>query len=108
MTSRSTRVLRDLLARPEPVVAPGVYDALSARLVEQAGFQALFVSGAGVSASVLGLPDLGLLSLTENLTQTRNVARAVPIPVIADCDTGYGNALSVRRTVQEFEAAGVA
>lgn len=100
--------LRDLLHEADPLVAPGVYDALSARLVEKAGFKAALISGAAVSASVLGAPDLGLLTMSEVLDQTRNIVRSVSIPVIADCDTGYGNAINVRRTVQEFEAAGVA
>lgn len=100
--------LRGLLEQPGPVVAPGVYDALSARTVEQAGFAAAFVSGAAVGASLLGLPDLGLMTMTESLAQTARIAAAVDIPVIADCDTGYGNPLNVHRTVEEFERSGVA
>jgi 2-methylisocitrate lyase-like PEP mutase family enzyme len=100
--------LRRLLASEGPVIAPGVYDALTARLVERAGFPALFVSGAGVSASLLGRPDLGFLTMTESLTQTRNIVSATDLPVIADCDTGYGSPVSVTRTIAEYEAAGVA
>lgn len=100
--------LRSRLSAGPALVAPGVYDALSARLVERAGFDAMLVSGAAVCASMLGIPDLGLMSSTEVLWQTRNIAAATRLPVIADCDTGYGNPLNVRRTVQDFEAAGVA
>jgi carboxyvinyl-carboxyphosphonate phosphorylmutase len=90
------------------VAAPGATDALSARLVEQAGFSACYVTGAGVSAGLLAYPDVGLLSFAEMRDQVRRITRAVSIPVIADVDTGYGNALNAMRTVQEFEAAGVA
>lgn len=106
MSSRSQ--LRRLLADRRPVVAPGTYDCLTARLAERAGFPAVIVTGAGVTASVLGTPDVGLATMSEVLGQTRNIAQAVSIPVIADCDTGYGNPLNVRRTVREFEAARVA
>ena len=100
--------LRELLARPGPVVAPGVYDCISAKMVERAGFDAAFVSGAAVTASVLGYPDVGLQTMPEILGQVRNMARSVDIPLIVDIDTGYGNALNVMRTVREFEAAGAA
>jgi 2-methylisocitrate lyase-like PEP mutase family enzyme len=86
----------------------GVYDALSAKLVEAAGFEAAMTSGFGVSASFLGQPDAELYTMSENLAVVRNVASAVKIPVIADIDTGYGNAINVMRTVREFEQAGVA
>ncbi len=102
------RRLRELLAGPGPVIAPGVYDCISARIVERAGFPAAFISGAAVTASILGYPDVGLQTMPEILNQARNIARSVEIPVIADVDTGYGNALNVIRTVREFEAAGVA
>ena len=105
MTKR--RRLRELLAAPGPVVAVGVYDGVSARVAERCGASALMVTGAGVAASVLGVPDGGLMTMTEVLTQTRHIARSVDIPVIADCDTGYGNPINVRRTVREFEDAGV-
>ncbi len=100
--------LRALLKGKGIVVLPGVYDCLSAKLAEKAGFQSLLITGAGISASVLGYPDVGLATMTEVLSQTRNIARSVEIPVLADCDTGYGNPINVRRTVQEFEDAGVA
>jgi len=90
------------------VWAAGAYDALSARLIEEAGFDALLTSGFGISASYLGQPDAELYTMSENLAVTHNVVNAVSIPVIADIDTGYGNAINVMRTVREFEAAGVA
>lgn len=105
---QQARRLRELLARPGPIIAPGVYDCLTAKLVEQGGFDAAFVSGAAVTASVLGWPDVGLQTMPEILGQVRNIARAVEIPLIVDVDTGYGNALSMMRTVREFESAGVA
>jgi 2,3-dimethylmalate lyase len=102
------RDLRALLAGPEPVVAPGAYDALSARLVEQAGFPAVYMTGFGASASLLGRPDVGLLSFAEMAGHARRIVQAVDVPVIADADDGYGNDLNVARTIREYEAAGVA
>lgn len=89
------------------VVAPGVYDGLSARIAALAGFEAVYVSGGAVARSS-GVPDLGLLTMTEVLGRIREVVDAVDVPVIADADTGYGNALNVRRTVREFDRLGVA
>ena len=100
--------LRRLLAGATPVVAPGAYDALSARLIESAGFDAVYVTGFGSAASLLGRPDVGLLGLGEMADQVRRVVAAVDVPVVADADTGYGNAINVIRTVQEYERAGVA
>jgi 2-methylisocitrate lyase-like PEP mutase family enzyme len=100
--------LRELLAGPEPIVAPGAYDALSARLVEQAGFDAVYMTGYGASASQLGRPDIGLLSFGEMVDHARRLVQTVGVPLIADADNGYGNALNVVRTVREYEAAGVA
>ncbi|HEX3588632.1 MAG TPA: oxaloacetate decarboxylase [Pseudonocardiaceae bacterium] len=101
--------LRALLAQDDgPVVAPGAYDALSARLVEAAGFPAVYMTGFGVTASLIGRPDVGLLTMTEMTQTARRIRSAVDVPVIADADTGYGNALNVIRTVGEYEAAGVA
>jgi 2,3-dimethylmalate lyase len=102
------RVLRELLARPEPLIAPGAYDALSARLVEQAGFGVVYMTGFGSTASLVGRPDVGLLTATEMVDNARRIAAAVEVPVIADADTGYGNAINVVRTVQSYEQAGVA
>jgi 2-methylisocitrate lyase-like PEP mutase family enzyme len=104
----SVVTLRELLDGPEPVIAPGAYDALSARLVEQAGFGAVYMTGFGASASLLGRPDVGLLSFGEMVDHARRLVQAVGVPVIADADDGYGNPLNVLRTVREYEAAGVA
>ena len=100
--------LRALLARPEPLMAPGAYDGLSARLVEQAGFDAVYMTGFGTTASLIGRPDVGLLTGSEMVDNARRIVSAVDVPVIADADTGYGNAINVLRTVQLFEQAGVA
>ena len=100
--------LRELLAGPDIVVAPGAYDALSARLVEAAGFAAVYMTGFGTTASLIGRPDVGLLTMTEMVANARRICSAVDLPVIADADTGYGNSLNVIRTVREYEAAGVA
>ena len=99
--------LRALLARNEVIVAPGVADGLSARLVELAGFPAVYASGGAIARS-MATPDLGLLSVTEIVARLQSIVAATTLPVIADADTGYGNALNVRRTVRAFEAAGVA
>ncbi|MGA7669466.1 MAG: isocitrate lyase/PEP mutase family protein [Nitrolancea sp.] len=99
---------RQLLSGTEAVVAPGAYDALSARLIESAGFPTVYMTGFGVSASMLGRPDVGLTTMSEMVDSARRMVQAVSVPVIADADTGYGNALNVVRTVREYEAAGVA
>ena len=100
--------LRELLSAGAPLVAPGAYDALSARLVEQAGFDAVYMTGFGTTASLIGRPDVGLLSGAEMVDNGRRIVSAVDVPVIADADTGYGNAINVVRTVQLYEQAGVA
>ena len=87
---------------------PGSYDPLSAKIIEWAGFPAVYMSGAGAAAAVLCAPDLGFMTMTEVVTQARNIVNAVKIPVIADSDTGYGDALNMTRTAKEFERAGVA
>jgi 2-methylisocitrate lyase-like PEP mutase family enzyme len=102
------RTLRSLIEQKNALVVPGAYDGVSARLVERAGFPAVYMTGYGTSASRLGLPDLGYAGLAEMADHARNLAAAVSIPLVADADTGYGNALGVRRTVQAYEAAGVA
>lgn len=104
---RTTR-LRSLLARPEGVVTPGAFDALSALAIQSAGFDAIFMTGFGVAASLLGRPDIGLTTLPEVASVARNMTRAVNIPVIVDGDTGYGNPLNVMRTIEELEQAGAA
>jgi methylisocitrate lyase len=108
MTERRSTTLRRMLAGPEIVVLPGAYDALSARLAERAGFSAMFTTGFGFSASVLGQPDFGLLTMSETMERVRHVVDAVSVPVVADMDTGYGNPLNTRRTVRECVAAGAA
>lgn len=105
---RATTTLRQMLQAPGIVVAPGAYDGLSARLIERQGFKAVYMTGAGTAASVLGQPDLGLTTLGEMTTHAANIAGCVSLPVIADADTGYGNPLNVIRTVREYERAGVA
>ncbi len=105
---RPTARLRRLLQGPGIVMVPGAHDALTARLVEEAGFAACYMTGAGTVAALLGMPDVGLITMTEMVMNARYIARAVSIPVICDADTGYGNAINVMRTVREYEAAGVA
>ncbi len=102
------RRLRELLAGPVPVLAPGVFDALGARLVEEAGFPAVYMTGFGTAAALLGRPDVGLLTMSEMVENAARIVAACELPVIADADTGYGNPLNVIRTVQEYERAGVA
>ena len=99
--------LRRMLEAGEMVLAPGCYDALGARLIEEAGFPAAYMTGFGSAASRLGRPDIGLMTLPEMVDNAHRIAQAVDIPVIADADTGYGNPINVIRTVHEFEAAGV-
>lgn len=106
-TTTRHRALRERMAAPGIVVAPGCYDCISARLVEVSGFDALYVTGSGVSMSALGAPDMGALSFGEILDRVRRICDAVSIPVIADADTGYGGPLNVIRTMREFERAGV-
>jgi len=104
---RATTALRQLLKGEGVVVAPGVYDGLSARLARRAGFAAVYATGGGIARS-MGYPDLGLLGMTEVIERLAGIVEHAGVPVIADADTGYGNALNVRRTVREFERAGVA
>ena len=105
---RKTTRLRQLIERDELLIAPGAYDPYLARCVQMAGFEAVYMTGAGVSHSSLGMPDLGLLTFTEMLDRAGRIADAVELPVIADADTGYGNALNVMRTVRAYERAGIA
>src|SRR5205814_5974202 len=89
------------------IVAPGAYDGITAKLIQQAGFAAVYMTGAGTAAT-LGYPDFGLVTMSEMVTNARRIVAAVEIPVIADADTGYGNELNVVRTVREYEISGVA
>lgn len=100
--------LRERLAREEILIAPGVHDALAARIADRAGFEAVYFTGAGFSYTHLAAPDLGLVSLSETVWRIGAIAEATRLPVIADGDTGYGNALNIGRTVHEFERAGAA
>jgi len=107
MPSKASREFRDRVVNQKTVWSAGAYDALSARFIQGAGFDAVMTSGFGVSASHLGLPDAELYTMSENLAVVRNVTGVVDIPVIADIDTAYGNAINAMRTVREFEATGV-
>ena len=103
----SRQMLKQLLKRDRLLVAPGCFDGLSARLVEEAGFEAAYLSGGAVARS-MGIPDIGLVTMSEVIERAAQVVSAVKIPVIADADTGYGNAVNLVRSVKEFERTGVA
>ncbi len=105
--TRPTTRLREMLAADGLIVAPFILNALHARIAESVGFNAVYMTGAGTSAEK-GFPDVGMLTMTEMVTNARYIANAVDIPVICDADTGYGNALTTQRTVREYESAGVA
>ncbi|MCL5951282.1 MAG: isocitrate lyase/PEP mutase family protein [Chloroflexi bacterium] len=105
---KGTTRFRKLLATGDPFWAPMTYDALSARIAEAVGFEAVFVSGSSVSAAFAGVPDAGLTTMSEVLTVAQNVVNSVNVPVIVDIDTGWGNAINVRRTIQSFVRAGAA
>jgi len=100
--------MRELLSQPGPILCPGTFDCVSAKVAERSGFPAISISGAALTASVLGYPDVGLQTMPEVLNQARNMARCVDIPILTDADTGYGNALNAMRATREFEAAGLA
>jgi 2-methylisocitrate lyase-like PEP mutase family enzyme len=105
--NKSRARLREMLAKPGMVVAPFVFDCLQARLAEEAGFEAVYMTGFGTAAS-RGYPDLGLLTMAEMVANVRAIANSVEVPVISDADTGYGNPLNVWRTIREYEDAGAA
>lgn len=105
---KKTTLFKKLIEAEEILIAPGIFDGITARLVQAMGFKSGTISGAGISNSRLGKPDFGLLGLTDNVDQCRNLANCVDIPLQADADTGYGNAVNVFHTVQAFEQAGVA
>ncbi len=104
----TAKILRQLLEKPNILVAPGAVDALTGRLIEDAGFEAVYASGAGIANAQFGLPDIGLITMSEMIESIGRIVKAVSIPVIADADTGYGSALNVIRAVQVYEDAGVA
>jgi 2,3-dimethylmalate lyase len=100
--------LRKLFQEKGIIIAPGAHNGVSAKVIEKIGFKAIYATGYGASASVLGKPDIGLMSMTEMVAHMHNLANTTSLPIIADADTGYGNAINVIRTVQEYEQAGVA
>jgi 2-methylisocitrate lyase-like PEP mutase family enzyme len=104
----AAQTLKTLLAGDKLVMAPGAADALTARLIERAGFPAIYMTGFGATATLTGCPDVGILTQTEMTTHARNMVRAVNVPVIADADTGYGGPANIERTVREYQQAGVA
>ena len=108
MSDRATTTLRHLLAQPGCVVAPGVADAFAARLVKLEGFKAVYMTGFGTSLTRLGMPDVGLLTATEMIDNASRIVDASELPLIADADTGYGNPINTRRTIRDYEKAGVA
>jgi 2,3-dimethylmalate lyase len=105
---KTSTILRQLLRQPGIIVAPGAYDCLTAKLIEREGFPVVYMTGAGTAVTRVGKPDLGFASLTEMLANASAIASTIRVPLIADADTGYGGALNVYRTVQEYEKAGVA
>ena len=105
---RTTTKFRQLMDAPGIVQAPGAYDCLTAKLIEKVGFPAVYMTGAGTSVAQLGHPDLGLASMTEMVANAAALATILDVPLIADADTGYGGVLNVRRTVRQYERAGVA
>jgi len=100
--------LRNRLKSKKPIVIPGVYDALGAKIAQKVGFEAMFQTGYGTSATLFGMPDYGFIGAAETVDNARRICRAVSVPVIVDSDTGYGNALSVWKLVKELESAGAA
>jgi 2-methylisocitrate lyase-like PEP mutase family enzyme len=108
MRKRSSTLLRERLAEPGILVKPGAFNAMSARIIEDAGFKVMGVSGYSVSASLLGKPDVGLITLDEIVSVTRYITSATSVPLLADADTGYGNAINAMRTTEEFIRAGAA
>jgi 2-methylisocitrate lyase-like PEP mutase family enzyme len=103
----TVRTLREsIIEDPKPLILPGAPNALSARVIEELGFDAVYLSGAGISNTFLGMPDIGLLTMTEIVAHIAATREAVEIPIVADGDTGFGNAVNVRRTIREYERAG--
>ena len=108
MSERMTTRLKRLLAGERCIVAPGVADAFAARMVGMEGFEACYMTGFGTSLTRLGMPDIGLLTMSEMVDNAARIVDACGVPLIADADTGYGNPMNVRRTIHEYERAGVA
>ena len=104
----ATFKLRQLIEQPEIIIAPGAYDCLTAKIIQQSGFPAVYMTGAGTSVARYGFPDLALASMTEMISNAADITASVSVPVIADADTGYGGLLNVGRTVRKYEQSGVA
>ena len=104
---KMTTLLREFIEKEEIVVVPGAYDAMSAKLIEAAGFLAAYILGFGVPAGTFGFPDIGVLGMTEMADAAKGMASRVNIPLIAEADTGYGNHLNVLRTMEEYECSGI-
>jgi carboxyvinyl-carboxyphosphonate phosphorylmutase len=102
------KILRKIIAEKKTILVPGAYDALSAKILNQAGFDVLYMSGSGLTASSIGMPDVGFLTMTEMVNRARDIVNAVDLPLICDADNGYGNPMNVIRTVREYERVGVA
>jgi len=100
--------LSSMIKSKKPLVIPGVYDAIGAKIAEKVGFDAMFQTGYGTSATLFGMPDYGFIGATETVDNARRISNAISVPLIVDSDTGYGNALSVWKLVKELEAAGAA
>ena len=107
-TKSAASRFRQMLQEPGIIMAPGAYDCLTAKIIQQAGFPAVYMTGAGTSVAQLGYPDLALATMTEMVARAAMIAAAVDVPVIADADTGYGGVLNVQRTVRQYQLAGVA
>ncbi len=105
---RATTKLRQMFQEPGIIAAPGVYDCLTAKIIQQVGFPAVYMTGAGTSVARLGYPDLALATASEMIANAAEIAAAVNVPVIADADTGYGGVLNIQRTIRQYEQAGVA
>ena len=105
---KKTAMLRKALDEEQLLILPGAYDGISARVIEKAGFNVAFVGGFGTAASLLGKPDVGLITMTENVTHARNIANSINIPLLVDGEAGYGGPSAIARTIKEFEGAGVA
>ena len=105
---RATTQLRDLIREPGIIMAPGAYDCLTARIIRNAGFPAVYMTGAGTSVATLGYPDLALATMSEMVNNAADIATTVDVPVIADADTGYGGILNIQRTIRQYQRAGVA
>lgn len=105
---KNARLLRESLSREKAILVPGAYDAFSAKILKQAGFEVIYMTGSGVTASLIGMPDVGVLTMTEMVNQARNIVNATDMPLICDADNGYGNPINVIRTVREYERVGVA